>query len=186
MQAPAAAAPAPPAASAPASGPRPVDPGNALRARIHYMVAQNNAMVIQAQFADAKAAALLTLAGLAALRGPLPEGPLLADLLGVALHALLAATILLCLWAVMPRYPSIRAGNGAGDRFTWTGLIRDDWSAEAHVDFAREGGFDELLRAVALSNHGASRVLLRKFRIMRVAFLFAIAAVVLMILQTVV
>ena len=41
-----------------------------LKPRLDFMIAQNHSVVAQTQFADAKAAGLMTLMGLLALRGP--------------------------------------------------------------------------------------------------------------------
>lgn len=160
-----------------------VEPGDSVRARIHFLVAQNNAMVVQTQFADAKAAALMTLMGLVALRGPLPLTGLMHDPLAMAILALILVSILCCLWAVMPRYPSDRNARGmlARDRFTWTALSSPDYSAERHAEFAVGGDFTELMKAITTSNVGGSRVLRKKFKAMRFAFLCAIAAIVLFV-----
>ncbi|MEL6998019.1 MAG: hypothetical protein AAFP68_07115 [Pseudomonadota bacterium] len=156
-----------------------VDDGDAVRARIHYLVAQNNAIIVQTQFADAKAAALLTLMGLLALRGPVPisSGPLGPLALGTL--ALITVSILLCLWALTPRFRGrIGKSKGApGDRFTWTVLSNPDTSMHDHADFARSGDFAQLINSISMSNVGASMVLRRKFNAMQVAFGCAVLAI---------
>lgn len=146
--------------------------GDSLRVRVQYLTAQHQAMVVQTQFADAKAAALLTLSGLAILRVPLPDQ---MGLVHVTLIIVLFATILLCLLAVMPRYGA--AGYDVNDRFSWVALC--DAEPARLVDFARDGDLPELLTSLATSNVGGARVLKKKFRLIRLAFLGGIAAIVL-------
>lgn len=153
--------------------PEPVPVGDALRARVHYLVAQHHAMVVQTQFADAKAAALLTLSGLAAIRAPVPHSP---DLMQIALIITLFSTVLLCLLSVIPRYGA--SGRHGADRFTWVALSEGRQDA-MHADFVQNAEFPELLSSLAASNVGGARVLQRKFRLIRFAFLCGIAAVLL-------
>lgn len=162
-----------------------VDAGDSVRARIHFLVAQNNAMVVQTQFADAKAAALMTLMGLVALRGPLPLTGLAADPLALTVLGLILFSILCCLWAVMPRFRTAPEASGllAQDKFTWTVLSAPDYSAERHGDFARLGDFDQLMNALSASNVGGARVLRKKFRSMRIAFVCAIVAIVIFVVR---
>ncbi|MEL6267055.1 MAG: hypothetical protein AAFR52_15645 [Pseudomonadota bacterium] len=48
------------------------------RIRIHFLVGQHQSLIAQMQFADAKAAALMTVIGLLAMRGPLAPGAALS------------------------------------------------------------------------------------------------------------
>ena len=55
-----------------------LDVNHASRLRMQFLVGQQASLVTQTQFADAKAAALMTLMGLVALNGPVridPRGP---------------------------------------------------------------------------------------------------------------
>ena len=56
----------------PLAGHEGVDTNHASRARIQTLLDQHASLVTQTQFADAKSAALITLIGLLALKGPMP------------------------------------------------------------------------------------------------------------------
>ncbi len=161
----------------------PVAPGDALRARIHFLTAQHQALIGQTQFADAKAAALMTLVGVVALRGPLPIERLGAHPVGVALGLLIATAIIACLWAIMPRYPrrAWMAAAGAKDAYAWTGLASPGWEAERYTAFARDGDFADLIASIAAANVASSKVLAKKFRATRLAAACAIGSVILVV-----
>lgn len=151
-----------------------IEAGDALRARVHYLVSQHHAIVVQTQFADAKAAALMTLSGVVALRVPLPMG---FRPLELGLSGLLLITILLCLWAIMPRFSG--KGLPAQDRFSWLALAGDTSGTWDPVRFAQTGDFEAMLAAMAVSNTGGAMVLRKKFRLIRLAFWCAIGAILL-------
>lgn len=162
-----------------------IAPGDGLRARVHFLVAQNNALIVQTQFADAKAAALMALMGIIALRGPVPLNPGPEDPLGLAMAAMIVVSVLACFWAVIPRYPGAKMRRRllSVERFSWPALASDDCTGAAHGAFAREGAFGEIIGALAHANVSHAQVLLKKFRAMRVAFVAAMAAVALLILR---
>jgi len=160
-----------------------VDPGDALRARIHYLVAQHQSLIAQTQFADAKAAALMTLVGVIALRGPLGDAKFSVWPLGLLVGGLLAAAIVSCLWAIIPRYPRATpfAQRKGVRAFAWTSLASDGWGEERYAEFVRDGAFAELMQALAESNLGALRVLAKKFRAMWFASICAILGVLVVV-----
>ena len=122
---------------------QPIPAGDALRVRVHYLVAQHQAIVVQTQFSDAKAAALLTLSGIAAIRAPIPATP---DLMQISLAALLFLTVMLCLLAVIPRYRA--RGRDQADQFTWLALT--DWRQEsAYAEFVKTTDFSDLITSLA-------------------------------------
>lgn len=146
--------------------------GDSIRARVHYLVAQHHAMVVQTQFADAKAAALMTLSGVAALRMPLPPD---LDPLAITPTVALFATVLLCLIAVIPRYRAMP--RTSLDRFTWIALNGRGETQASHAEFTAGGNISDLMASLAASNVGGAHVLQKKFRLIRFAFLSAILAV---------
>lgn len=155
-----------------------------LKPRLDFMIAQNNSVVAQTQFADAKAAGLMTLMGLLALRGPIKlDSTMLDDPVGLIALGMMAMAVLCCLWAVIPRFPNGRARDKLVtiNHFSWVGLAAPHWSAEEHLAFVRDCRKSELLESMATNNIGVSRVLLRKFQAMRTAFFFAIGAVLIVI-----
>lgn len=158
-----------------------VPAGDAVRARIHFLVAENHAMIVQTQFADAKAAALLTLCGVAAYRLPAAGGH---DAIEMVLTGVLLLAMLFCLLAIIPRYPRTEESVSRPDRFTWTALAANDWSPGRNIAWSQEAPFPELLAAVSASNVGGARVLAQKFRLIRLAFHSAIAAILLIAVRS--
>lgn len=167
------------------AGSEDIKPGDDIRARIHFLSTQNQAIVTQIQFADAKSAALMTVMSLVALRSPFSESASLTEPLDVASYAMLVLSILFSLWAVIPRYPNrrISAAILQGDKFTWVGLATDRYRPEQHDLFARDCDLLDMVGSMARGNVGGSRVLLRKFQALRLAFLAGIAAIMLMALR---
>jgi hypothetical protein len=165
-----------------------VDANHTARARIHYLIAQNNALIAQVQFADAKAAALLALVGLLALKGPVPPAGLGQGLLGTGVIIANVAAVLACLWAIMPRYPApaVRRAMLTRDRFSWPSLAAPGFDGAAYERLLRGGELSSLITSLAESNVAISRILLRKFRTMRVAFGLAMASVVMITLNEIV
>lgn len=165
-----------------------VDVGDSIRARIHFLVAQNAALNVQTQFADAKAAALMTLMGILALRGPIPISALGTDPVGMAALGLSVFSIICCLWAVVPRFsfPRLRVdGARQADHFSWTALSARGYDDVTHAAFVQDGRFPELIRALSTCNVASARVLRKKFAAMRLAFLAALAAVVALLARAV-
>lgn len=163
-----------------------LDVNYASRIRIHYLLGQNHAMVTQMQFADAKAAALMTLMGLVALRGPVDIaeiGP--GDPLGMATLVLNACCLAACIWAIIPRYPGagLRQWLSHRDRFSWPALTSPDYGALDYAEFMRTSDISQLVMSVAQSNSAMAGILLKKFLTLRVAFFLAIANVTVMALR---
>lgn len=159
--------------------------GDDIRARIHFLSTQNQSIVTQTQFADAKAAALMTVMSLVALRSPFSESARLDYPLDTATYGMLVVSIVMCLWAVIPRYPraSVCAMIVKSDKFTWVGLSSPSYTGDMHDSYARDCDLLDMAGALARSNVGGSRVLLKKFKALRWAFLAGIAAIVLMALR---
>lgn len=150
------------------------------RIRTQYLFAQHQALVTQTQFADAKAAALMTLVGLIALRGPFAVGePPVGLFVGLYL-ALVALCILFSFLAVFPRYPAakLRDGMSESDRWSWPALATDGFEPDDFSRFMQTSEVSQLVHSVSLSNSYVSRILLRKFFMLRIAFLFAFAVLI--------
>lgn len=160
----------------------PIKEGDDVRARINFLDAQNTTIMTQTQFADAKAAALMTVMSLIALRSPFSQAATLSDPLDLATYGLIVVSILLCFWAIVPRYPSRKtcADVLAKDKFSWIAISSAPWSADEHERFARNGELQELIIGLARSSVGSARVLREKFLALRWAFLTGFLAVVLM------
>lgn len=156
------------------------------RVRIAYLMGQNQAMVTQTQFANAKAGALLAFVGLIATRGPgaVVEmdamTPGMAGLLG--LHGL---ALICCIVVLYPRYAShdMRRRMARQERFSWPALSARDYLAEDFAAFMRGAQLSHLVTSVARSNHALAAILLQKFRWLRAAFALAVIDVALMALR---
>ncbi len=160
--------------------PGPVSPGDAARVRIAFLISQHQALVAQTQFADAKAAALIALAGIFAFTGPFETARMHEGVLGFAPALLIALSALACLWAIIPRYPNMRRQHAQTSfGFAWTDLAAVNRAPDSYADFALHGDLTELMSALARSNVTAARVLAKKFAAMRTAILFTIAAILL-------
>jgi len=158
-----------------------VDSNHASRARIQVLLDQHSSLITQTQFADAKSAALVTLIGLLALKGPVPmEAVAGADPLALFSAAASALAIAFCVVSVFPRYPrrDLRANLPEVDRFSWPALTAERMSAEDYASFMQTAEISQMVHSVAYSNCAVSQILLRKYQMLRIAFLFGAAAVI--------
>lgn len=143
------------------------------RVRLAYLLGQNNAMVAQIQFADAKAGALLAIIGLLATRGPGaafdPATVTAATMVVTAMHA---AALVCCVIVLFPRYAGrpLRAQLAMGERFSWPALTAEGMSGDTYADFMRGAQVSQLVISVARSNQAQAEILLRKFNWLRAAF----------------
>ncbi|MFV0473467.1 MAG: Pycsar system effector family protein [Pikeienuella sp.] len=146
------------------------------RVRLAFLLGQNNALVAQTQFADAKAGALLAIIGLIATRGPgasLEQAATPDDIAVIALHA---AALICCIIVLFPRYAGrpLRAALARKERYSWPALASDMLDEDAYAEFMRGSQVSPLVTSMARSNHAQSRILLRKFAWLRAAFAVAV------------
>lgn len=145
-----------------------------VRAKIHYLAAQDRSLIQQIQLSDAKAATAMTLVGLIAVNSAdlatLKTGPFV--LLDGVFWLLVFVCMLSALWSVTPRYPPASARDEIvrRDRYSWPGLASDVFSGEDYADFMDRGQASHLVRSRARNNSALSGILLRKFRALRLAF----------------
>lgn len=148
-----------------------------LRDRITYLMGQNQTMVTQTQFADAKAGVMLAFVGLIATRGP---GAVFgAEQITVAVEALLflhAAVMMCCLMVLYPRYANRKRRREAAERetFSWPALAADTMGGDRYVKYIDQAKLAELVASLSRSNHNLAHILLRKFSWLRAAFLVAV------------
>ncbi|MEM9059147.1 MAG: hypothetical protein AAGD13_01685 [Pseudomonadota bacterium] len=154
-----------------------VSSGDAMRARMSFLAAQNSAILTQTQFADAKAGALMTILGLIAIKGSAPVLIMIQDPLEMLSMAIIIVSIFFCLSTIMPRIVGFTddAVPPIGNRFTWLFLTMPGYTDDMHGAYARETRFGDLLNSIAASNMGASRILARKFLMLRWAFMTGFA-----------
>ena len=132
-----------------------------------------NAMLIQIQFADAKAAALMTLSGLLALNGPVTIATAgQASVLQLASFVCIAACLGGCILTIIPRFPKeeIRRKLYDVDRYSWPGLVDSSRDPSEYPEFMRKAEASQLVLSLARANQATAKVLHRKFSVMRVTF----------------
>ena len=155
------------------------------RIRMDFLLGQNQTMITQTQFADAKAGAMLAFLGLIATRGPgavmeVTSGAVSPDVIAqLLLHA---AALVCCLIVLFPRYASLDARRDLYeyDRFSWTALTGRGHAPEDFSNFMRTADISQLVMSVARSNHTLAAILLSKFSWLRWAFAFGVADVLFM------
>ncbi len=158
----------------PLAGHEGVDPNHASRIRIQALLDQHASLIQQTQFADAKAGGLVTVMGLLALNGPVPMDAMMSqDRLAMAAGVLAALCILLCVFAIFPRYPGIRQRRELAktDRYSWPALTTDRFDGEAYAVFMHTAEVSQIVHSIAHSNTAVARILLRKYQMLRIAFL---------------
>ncbi|MEM8791271.1 MAG: hypothetical protein AAGE80_06620 [Pseudomonadota bacterium] len=157
-----------------------IDLSHIARLRVQYLTAQSNALITQTQFADAKAAALMTLSGLLFFRGPagisfdLTTQPLL-----LAALALNASCVIACIWTLIPRVRREARVPGLyeSERFSWVALSDKAAEEEDFANFMRTAQASQLILSQARANQAVAKVLRRKFQVLRSAFLLGAASV---------
>lgn len=149
------------------------------RIRAQVLVEQGAVLVRQTQFADAKATAVLAFSGLVASRVALDLDVARLGAAEVALIGLKATVVVFCLLALMPRYPrgATRRTLAELERTSWVALSAPGFSADDYARFMRGAQVSQLVTSMARSNHALARLLSRKFRYLRGAFLLAMADV---------
>lgn len=159
-----------------------LDVNHASRARLQFLAAQSNALLTQTQFADAKAAALMTISGLLAIQGPAGAAHLSTAGPFLILSFLCTAACLVgCFLTIVPRFPkrSVRRLIYRGDRYSWPGLVDRGHGEDGFPDFVRTAQASQLVLSLARSNQATARVLHRKFAILRTTFWIGLAALAL-------
>ena len=162
-----------------------MDVNHSSRMRMQFLVGQHASLVTQTQFADAKAAALMTLLGLVALNGPVQIRalePHQFDALGIFI--LMIVAIGFAMWAIIPRFPDAELCKliKRRDRYSWPALVSQDYDPMDHAIFMRTAEASQLIMSVAQSNGAIARVLHRKFRYLRIAFMVAAVDLLLIVL----
>lgn len=140
-------------------------------------------MVAQSQFADAKAAAILALLGLLALRGPIDvtTGVGVYKWVWLSYLGLTVLSVAFCLLAIIPRYPNKKARNRAAevDLWSWPSLASDRLDKMDYGLYMQTSEVSHLVYSIAQANRTIAKILLVKFKMLRVALslLLAIAAI---------
>ena len=145
------------------------------RDRMAFVLGQNQTMITQTQFADAKAGAMLAFLGLIATRGPGAVTEMDAAtaapelILQLILHA---AALICCLIVLFPRYAKldVRRSMYDFDRYSWPALTGGAATADGFSGFMRTSEVSQLVASVARSNHALAGILLSKFAWLRWAF----------------
>jgi hypothetical protein len=158
-----------------------VDRNYSSRIRSQFLIAQHQTLVTQAQFADAKAAAILALLGIVALRGPIDLAIDIrtANTLVLVYMALVALTTVFCLLSIIPRYPGRKRRNQGADveRWSWPSLASDFLLQSDFGQYMQTSEVSHLIYSLAHANQAHAQVLLVKFRMLRIAFVLLLAIV---------
>lgn len=153
-----------------------LDANNASRLRLHFLTAQHASLVTQIQFADAKAAALMTLMGLVALNGPVKVGETTPDdYFAIGIFVLMMTAIAMAITAIIPRFPDkdLNEKIKRVERFSWPALVARGYAPMDHAKFMRQAEATQLIMSLAQTNSNMAGVLHAKFRSLRIAFLIA-------------
>lgn len=155
------------------------------RVRSQYLYAQHQSLINQIQFADAKAAALITLLGILLLRGPTEFTFLTEFPVGAAFNVLSATAIAFALFSLYPRVPpaNLREKMAKIDRWSWPSLAHSSLPPHSYARFMQTSEVSQLIYSVALSNSFLSSILLKKFRYLQVSFFTASIAVILVCIE---
>ncbi|MEO1292919.1 MAG: Pycsar system effector family protein [Pseudomonadota bacterium] len=160
-----------------------VDINDLMRAKIHYLASQNAKLTQQFQFSDAKAATLLTLMGVIAANAPVSRSAVAP--VEILFFVLIGLSLGLALWSVFPKLPSVAAREKIAeiDRFSWPGLTSDQFSAGDYANFMRDAQATHLLTSMARSNAVLSKILLRKFQLLRFSFILGAIGLSVLVLR---
>ncbi|MEM8651414.1 MAG: hypothetical protein AAGF54_12850 [Pseudomonadota bacterium] len=165
----------------PLGGSEELDPNYISRIRSQYLFAQSQMLMTQMQFADAKAAVMVTLVGVVTFRGPINvQQVTMNDLGAVAFMLCVFLSALLCIIAVIPRYPSADAcaHMAESDRWSWPALTASTLTPQDYAEYMHTSEASQLIRFIAVSNGLVAKILLWKFRLLRAGFLFGLLALV--------
>lgn len=157
-----------------------VDVNYTSRIRIQYLTAQSTTLVTQTQFADAKAAALMTLSGLLMFRGPAGlDREQTPDFLLMLALIFNAACLVACILAIIPRFgpAAFNPKLYGSERFSWLSLSHPANGAGDYPEFMRTSEVSQLVLSQSRANQASAVVLRRKFRILRLAFILGICSV---------
>ncbi|MEM8749772.1 MAG: Pycsar system effector family protein [Pseudomonadota bacterium] len=152
------------------------------RVRGQFLFQQHNAFMQQSQLADAKAAALMTLVGLIALRGPVDLADAGRTLVATTFGIASALTIVFCMIAVFPRFPrrSVCRELAAQERWSWPSLSSKTIEPVDYSDFMQTSEMSQLVHSTAMANVKVARVLRQKFLCLRIAFLSAVVLLIIL------
>jgi hypothetical protein len=157
----------------PLQGSEGLDKNYTSRIRSQYLFAQHQSLVTQSQFADAKAAAILAILGLLALRGPIEIniGSAVTDWVWYTYLGLMVLSVAFCLLAILPRYPNRKIRNEAArvDTWSWPSLSSERLNEMDYGLYMQTSEVSHLIYAVAHANRSIANILLTKFRMLRIA-----------------
>lgn len=172
----------------PIRGSEGLDVNHASRLRMQFLASQHASLVTQTQFADAKAAAVMTLMGLVALNGPVKIGDgTRPGLDAILIFMLMIAAIAAAMWAIIPRYPDDKLNKliKRRDRFSWPALVAQGYEPLDHAEFMRTAEATQLIMSIAQTNGAMARVLRRKFQFLRAAFMLASVDLLLIVMHVI-
>lgn len=152
------------------------------RIRSQYLFTQHQTMITQMQFADAKAAALIALIGFITLRGPIKLNEIAnLGLFGYIFLGCAGLAVVFTLLSVFPRYPSKAKRDVLvlSDRWSWPALASYENEPEEFSNYVRTAEVSQLLHSISISNCFVADILLSKYRMLRIGFIFGLITMLL-------
>ncbi len=149
--------------------------------RLWHLQTQSATILRQTLMADAKAATVLALIGLVATKVLMGLDLSAAGSFTILMFTNKAVVLCLCLYVIIPRFPREEDWTCLRrfERFSWAALSNPQLGSYDYGQFAAQADASQIFRSVGRANQGAARVLMAKFRLLRVVFLLAIADVLL-------
>lgn len=147
------------------------------RIRSQYLFTQHQTMITQMQFADAKAAALIALVGFIALRGPIKlDEAINLGIFGYVFLFCAGLAVIFSILSVFPRYPSKANRDllSLSDLWSWPALASDACKPEKFSDYMKTSEVSQLLHSISISNCHIAGILLIKYRMLRIGFIFGL------------
>ncbi len=149
-----------------------LDANNISRVRIQYLIAQHQTSIQQVQFADAKAAVIMTMIGFLALRGPIDLSNSQMGGVSIAFGIMCAVAVFCSISAVFPRYPSLSVSKKISEFETWSwpALSCLGTDPDNYAEYMQTSEVSQLVHSISSSNVVIARVLRRKFMYLRLSF----------------
>lgn len=145
------------------------------RSRLSFLTSQHTALLRQIQIADTKAGAILAVLGVFGAQ-IVTSNLGINDNLYLMIICLSVIVVVLCLAVVIPRfyYVGDRSEMHETDRFSFSALANDAYTADDHAAFMRTSQASQLIMSIARTNSEVAHVLATKFKILRWTFALAI------------
>jgi hypothetical protein len=154
--------------------------------RMNFLINQHRTMIRQNQFVDAKAGALLAVIGIFAFRGPVNLGGLsMTDPVDVAYLVTVCTAIVFSVSAIFPRFPgrAQREEMAKVETWSWPALSALPPNDGIFYGMPSVTDLEHLFRSLSKSNAALARIILKKFQMLRMAFLISLIGLGIVVLK---